>query len=333
VSIGRPVASLGLSGGVAAPPGGALGLAEAAVRRLRVDLSVDEAHDRVELVLWAGSKLAGAAPGDVLSVALSNGQDDPEDVLRAEVSGVDAIGGGSVLTAFSASRRLSLTHSGRSWRQTTLGQVVRDLLGDGEVDAGDVAATLSLPALHVDPHRSIWSALHDLARRTGHQITSTPDGKVSFTGAAGTGGVGGVGAVGGGLAGVGGLGSGELREGAELLSFRAGPRQARTALTRVSPAGAQYWYLLEAAPDSGSDVEVVDPALRTREAANAGTDAFAADASRATRRARMRVTGRPDLRAGTTIQARGESYRVLRVRHAVDPATGYLCDLLLEGDS
>ena len=89
MSIGRPVASLALSGGAAAPPGGALGLAEAAVRRLRVDLSVDEAHDRVELVLWAGSKLAGAAPGDVLSVALGNGQGDPEDVLRAEVSGVD----------------------------------------------------------------------------------------------------------------------------------------------------------------------------------------------------------------------------------------------------
>ena len=321
MSIGRPVASLGLSGGAGAQPGGALGLAEAAVRRLRVDLSVDEAHDRVELVLWARSKLAGAAPGDVLSVALGNAQGDPEDVLRAEVSGVDAVAGGSVLTAFSASRRLSLTHSGRSWRQTTLGQVVQDLLGDGEVDAGDVVAALSLPALHVDPHRSIWSALHDLARRTGHQITSTPDGKVSFTPATGVGSL------------PTGLGAGELREGAELLSFRAGPRQARTALTRVSPAGAQYWYLLEAAPDSGSDVEVVDPALRTREAANAGTDAFAADASRATRRARMRVTGRPDLRAGTTIQARGESYRVLRVRHAVDPATGYLCDLLLEGDS
>jgi len=295
-----------------------------------VDLSVDEAHDRVELVLWAGSKLAGAAPGDVLSVALGNGQSDPEDVLRAEVNGVDAIAGGCVLTAFSASRRLSLTHAGRSWRQTTLAQVVRDLLGDGEVDAGDIDATLSLPALHVDPHRSIWSALHDLARRTGHQITSTPGGKVSFTPAGGSGGLGG--AVGG-LAAVAGVGSGELREGAELLSFRAGPRQARTALTRVSPAGAQYWYLLEAAPDSGSAVEVVDPALRTREAANAGTDAFAADASRSTRRARMRVTGRPDLRAGTTIQARGESYRVLRARHAVDPATGYLCDMLLEGDS
>jgi hypothetical protein len=326
VSIGRPVASLGLSGGASAP-GGPLGLTAAAVRRLRVDLSVDEAHDRVELVLWAGSKLAGAAPGDVLSVALGSGHADPEDVLQAEVNGVDAIAGGCVLTAFSASRRLSLTHAGRSWRQTTLGQAVRDLLGDGEVDAGDVDATLSLPALHVDPRRSIWSALHDLARRTGHQLTSTPDGKVSFTPAAGTGS--------GGLGGAAGLGdgSGELREGAELLSFRAGPRHARTALARVSPAGAQYWYLLEAAPDSGSDVQVVDPALRTREAANAGTGAAAADASRAARRARMRVPGRPDLRAGSTIQARGEGYRVLRVRHSVDPSTGYLCDLLLEGDS
>jgi hypothetical protein len=319
MSIGRPVAKLGLSGGIGAPVGGTLGLAEGAVRRLRVDLSVDEAHDRVELVLWSGSKLAAGVPGDAITVALSNESADPDDLLTAEINGVDAIGGGCVLTAFAASRKLSLTHAGRSWRQTTLGQVVRDLLSDGEVDAGDINATLSLPALHVDPRRSIWSALHDLARRTGHQITSTPDGKVSFTPVAG--------------AGLPAALSDELREGAELLSFRAGPRQARTALPRVSPAGSQYWYQLEAKPDSGTDVEVVDPALRTREAASLSTDAAAANASRAARRARIRVPGRPDLRAGTTIQARGESYRVLRVRHSVDPATGYVCDLLLEGDS
>ena len=330
MSIGRPAASLRLTGTSAS--GRPLGLAEAAVRRLRVDLSVDEAHDRVELLLWAGSKLAGAASGDELSVALGTGGGDPVDLFKAEVSGLDAVPGGCVLTAFSASRALSLTHAGRSWRQTTLGQVVRDLLGDGGVDAGDIDASLSLPALHVDPHRSIWSALHDLARRTGYQISSTPDGKVSFTPAPGTGSGGAAIAA---LAAAGAVagGSGELREGAELLSFRAGPRQARTTLTRVSPAGAQYWYQLEAAPDSGSDVEVVDPALRTREAADAGTSAAAAGASRAARRARIRVPGRPDLRAGATVKARGEGYRVLRVRHAVDPATGYLCDLLLEGDS
>jgi len=314
VSIGRPAAALTLTG--AAAPGRALGLAEAAVRRLRVDLSVDEAHDRIELDVWAGSKLAGAAPGDALGVALGDGAGDPEDVLAGEVAGIEAAPGGAVLTAYAQSRKLSLSHAGRSWRQAGLDQVVRDLLGDGNAGAGDIIATLQLPALHVDPRRSIWSALHDLARRSGHQITSTADGSVSFTPAPGPP-----------------RSPSELREGAELLSYQAGPHGTRTTLTRVTPAASRYWYQLEASPDGGSDVEIVDPALRTREAADAATSAASAAASRAGRRARIRVPGRPGLRAGATIRARGEGFRVLRVRHLVDPHSGYVCDLLLEGDS
>jgi len=326
MSIGRPVATVdGRSA------------AEAAVRRVRVDLTVDEAHDAVELLLWPGSSLVAAQPGDAITVGLGTGEGDPEDVLHATVVGVDAVPGGALLTAYAPSRLLSFVHVGRSWRVTTLGQVVRDLLDEGGVDAGDVTATLSLPTLHVDPRHSVWSTLHDLARRTGHQVTSTPDGKVAFGPVPG-GSAGGLGGVGGALAGaaaafgLGGAG-GELREGAELLAFRAGARPVRSTLTRVSPAGPAAAFLLEAAPDDGRSVQVIDPALRTREAAEAATSAAVAAAARAGRSALIRVPGRPSLRAGGTVRARGQSYRVLTARHVLDPSRGYVCDLVLEGDA
>jgi hypothetical protein len=203
---------------------------------------------------------------------------------------------------------------------------VAALLDEGGVDAGDIDAPLSLPAVSIDPRRSVWGNLHVLARRTGHQITSAPDGAVSFGPAGGAPGLG-LGAVGS----AAGLGSGELREGAELLRFRTGPRQSPAALESVSPAGSSQWFLLLAEPESGSAPPVlVHPLLRTRELADAATQAAADAASRRSRLARVRVPGRPDLRAGGQVDARGEHHRIVRVRHLLDADAGFVSDLTLE---
>ena len=126
-----------------------------------------------------------------------------------------------------------------------------------------------------------------------------------------------------------------LREGAELVDYRAGeqPEVAAPAVVTPSAGSGPRWHLLAAEPDSGGGAPVlVDPALRTREAADAATSAHAAAARRATRPAAVRVPGRPSLRAGATVTARDESYRILRVRHVLDAETGFLSELLLEGD-
>lgn len=332
MTISRPTASLLLDGGGASLLGGSgLDAAQAAVRRLVVELSVDEAHDRVELAVWRDSALAGAEPGARLSIGLGT-TEDVADVLAAEVAGTDATTWGAVITAYAPSRRLSSTYVGRSYVDRTVGDVVTDLLAEGAVDEGDVDAPLSLPALHIDPRRSVWGHLHVLARRSGCQVTTKPDGRVSFTpipGAAS-------GGAGGALAGaVGILGqgtTGELREGAELLSFRIGPRAPEPTVALLTPVGAKAG-LLVAEPDSGSGAPVqVDPMLRTQEAADAATSARQAAARRRARTAWVTVLGRSDLRAGSTITARGQDYRVLWARHVLDADTGYTCDLLLEGD-
>jgi hypothetical protein len=176
--------------------------------------------------------------------------------------------------------------------------------------------------------------LHALARRTGHQVTTTAQGALSFTPVPG-GGAGG-GALGG--AAAGGLGlapSAVLREGAELVDYRAGeqPEVAAPAVVTPSAGSGPRWHLLAAEPDSGGGAPVlVDPALRTREAADAATSAHAAAARRAARPAAVTVPGRPSLRAGQTVTARDESHRILRARHVLDAASGFLSQLLLEGD-
>ena len=328
MSISRPAATFALDGGGAPSlAGGPLSLAQAAVRGVAVELSVDEAHDRVELWLWRGSALEGAEPGGAITIGLGDG-DDTEDVLTADVAGVEATGWGSVLTAFAPSRRLSDVHVGQSYVSQTLADVVSSLLDEGAVDAGSIDAPLSLPAVSIDPRRSVWGNLHALARRTGHQITSDPDGAVSFGPAAAKPGFG-LGAVTSAL----GLG-GELREGAELMRFRAGPRTEVTAAESATPAGSKQWYLLVAEPESGSAPPVlVPPLLRTRELADAATSSAADAATRRTARARLRVPGRPDLRAGGQVDARGATYRILRARHLLDATAGFVTDLTLEGAS
>jgi len=299
----------------------------------------------VVVYLWPGSKLAGAAPGDGFTVALGTGDGDPEQVLAAAVECVDLLPGGTVLTALAPTAALGRTYVGRSWRETTLGQVVHDLLDEGGVDAGTIDADLTLPALHVDPHRSVWSALHDLARRTGHEITTTSDGAVSFSpapGATSGGGLGGLaGAVASAASSLLGLGSTSLREGAELLAAarttRTAPPAAGPAGARVNPASTASWAIPQAAPDDGSGVVVLDPALRTREAADAATNAFAKAAARRGTTARLRIPGRPGLRPGGSVDVEAgdatTTYRLLAVRHTLDAAAGYLCAIVAEAAS
>jgi hypothetical protein len=332
VTLSRPTASLLLDGGGALSLGGSsLNAAQAAVRRLVVELSVDEAHDRVELAVWRDSALAAAAPGSKLTVGLG-ASDDVADVLAVEVAGTDATGWGAVITGYAPSRRLSSTYVGRSYVDRSVGDVVSDLLGEAEVDEGEVDAPLSMPVLHVDPRRSVWGNLHGLARRCGCQITSKQDGSVSFTPIPGAVG-GGLGGALGSVASAVGLGSNdELREGAELIAFRVGPRAPEPTVSVLTPVGAKPG-LLVAEPDSGSGRPVqMDTMLRTQEAADAATTAREAAARRRGRTASVSVPGRPGLRAGATVKARGQDYRVLRARHVLDADGGYRCDLLLEGD-
>ncbi len=336
MTLPRPTASLLLEGsGAPSLAGiggsGALTAAQAGVRRVVVDLSVDEAHDRAELTVWHGSALAGAEPGAKLTVGLGHG-DTSEDVLTVEVCGSDRTGWGGLVTGYAASRRLASTYVGRAYLDQSVGDVVSDLLAEGDVESGDVDCRLRLPVLHSDPRRSVWRQLHALARRTGSQVTTGADGRVSFTPIPGAAGGGLLGAVASSAAALGLTETGELREGADLIAFRSGTRLPGAAVAALSPVGSKAGLLLAEPDDGSAPPAYVDPMMRSREAAEGATAAAQAAARRHSRTAVLSCPGRADLRAGGTLKARGEDHRVLRVRHVLDAESGYRCELLLEAD-
>jgi phage protein D len=343
VTLPRPAAALTLQG--ATPPlgGGPLDAAQAAVRRIVVDLTADAAHDRAEVAVWRASPLADAAPGSTLTIGLGDaGQ--TQDVATVEVTAADVTGWGAILVGHAPSRRLSTTWVGKSYVDSSIGDIVSDLLGQGGVDEGEVDASLTLPLVHVDPRRSVWQHLHALARRCGCTVTSGADGSISFTPIPGAVAAGGLSAMAAARASAAGAAAGraldltpdapgELREGAELIAFRVGRRPEDATIGSVTPVGSKAGLLL-ADPDSGGGETLwMDPLLRTKDAADAATTARKAAARRRARSATATVPGRPDLRAGAPVTLRGEDFRIVRARHVLDAQTGYLVDLVLEGAS
>lgn len=348
MTLSRPTGTVRTGAGGALPgvlATGALDLPQAGVSWLRVDLSVDTAHDRIELGLYPASKLAGTPAGETITVALGEAGDD-SDVLTGRVAGLHADPAAPVLVAFAPSRALSWHRVGRAYLRQTVADVVGDLLGDAGVDAGDIDAPQSLAAYHVDARRPVWGHLHALARLVGAQVTSRADGAVSFGPAPGATPAGGLGAVAaaagaaaaGAVAGALGLGGGGLRSGANVLALQGGALRAEpvpvvpvSRLGAASGLGADRWYHLVAAPDSGSDVAEVDPAVRDADLAEVATVARADAARRGQRRARLVVLGDPTLRAGAEVTVDDTPWRALRVRHLLSRDAGYRCELDLEG--
>jgi phage protein D len=318
--------------------GGDLGFPEAAVLRLVIEQSVDTAHDRVELDLSILSPLADTAPGSEAKVALGYG-DELTDVATAHVLRVDRTPHAIHLTAYAPSRRLSVVFIARSYVQQSVADVVTDLLESAEVDAGAIEASHDLAAYHVDGSRSAWEEIHRLAGRTGSQVTSTADGSVSFGPAPGSSSGSGLGFAVAAVASAVGVGSGaELRKGANLLAWRTGVRGATpdwtpavAAVGAASPFGPDRWHHLVKQPSAATDPFRVDPAVRSASSADTETTAFADAARRGTRTGRFETLGDPTLRAGGTVTVEDESYRILRVRHHVDPQRGFRSLLTVEG--
>jgi hypothetical protein len=307
----------GVAAGLLSP--GDLDLPQAGVAWVRLDLSVDTAHDRMELGLYHDSRLATTEPGSTLTIALGDDGDNT-DVLTAEVAGLVDDAAAPVLVGYVPSRRLSFHRVARSYVRQTVAEVVSDLLADGEVDEGDLDAPQALAAYHVDPTRPVWGHLHALARLVGAQITTRPDGALSFGPAAGP------------------AAPEELRSGAHVIERRRGavaaeetPAPAVARLGAASGQGPSRWYHLVKEPDSSGDVVVVSPTVRDQDLADVATTARVDAARRRRHSARLRVVGDPALRAGAEVTVDDTPWRALRVRHLLSADAGYVCDLVLEG--
>jgi phage protein D len=311
--------------------GRALTSAEAALVRLRLALSVGEAHDAAEITIAPASPLASATPGAQLEVALGE-KDAEETVWTGEVTDVAATERGTVLAGLAATVALSRERRSQTWLSQSVADIVRDLAGPVSVDTVD--APLRLEAYSVDDRRPVWDHLVTLARLAGCDLSAAASGGLRFVPSRSA---------------AGPLplplpGGDPLRYGANVLGWRVTSRTPlraadAVALGAASEQGAERWHWLrnEPAPGAGQGTEVrVVAALRTRDAAQAVTDALSARAGRSAVRGEVTAVGRPAVRPGDQVEVQdlptpAGPLRVLAVEHRFDGRAGFITRLSVEG--
>lgn len=328
MSIAKPSATLTLDGET-------LSAAEAGLVRVRVDMGFNT-HDRVQLMLWPQSRLAGASPGSELGIQLSL-EADGGGLLAA----VPGLGGGASndlwtgivhsvhqsaeytsLEGFANSTQLSDQYRSQSWEDMSIADIVADLAGDL---SSEVEADLQLSFYSIDNGRSVWSYLFDLAQLAGADITNASDGGIRFASSSKQ------------------SSATELRYGAELLQWRLTQNTPLAVIGAAehgaaSSSGSDKWHWLAHDPvGAGGESVRVPAAFHSRDSASAFSDAAAQRASRAQTRAEVWLGGRPEIRPGHWVELKdlpqGDSgpLRVREVTHQLDGYAGYITALRLEG--
>lgn len=232
---------------------------EAALLRLRVELSLDGSHDLASIDLWPRSKLADAQAGAALQIALGQ-RGDETTVWTGEVSARGLLPQGVRLDGLAATAALSRTTRSQSYLGQRVADIVRDLAGDAAIDQVDAGVTLN--AYHVDNRRPVWTHLKALARLVGADLGCSADGGLRFVPAAGA------------------LSPVKLRYGAELLDWQltlgsAPAAAAVAAYGSASESGDRRWHWLAHDPvGAGGGPTLRSAALATRDAAQAVADAL-----------------------------------------------------------
>lgn len=330
MSIAKPNASITLNGDI-------YSAAEAGLVRARVDLGFNT-HDRVHLVFWPQSALAGAAPGDELSLSLSLETGDG-GLLTAVPGGLGGGGGSDTLwtgtvqstqsganffslDGLASTSALSDSRRSQTWEDMSVGDIVSDLAGELSTE---VEADLKLASFSIDNTRSVWSCLYELAQLAGAELSCAADGGVRFILSSKE------------------TGSTELRYGVDLIEWKLSRNATFTAVGAAehgaaSSAGGDKWHWLAHDPvGAGGDPARVPAAFRTRDAATAYSDAASARATRAQVSGDVWLGGRPELRPGSWVELKdlpqGDSgpLRVKAVTHQLDGVHGLITALHVEG--
>jgi phage protein D len=323
MSLSRPRARLTVDGRT-------LTSAQAALVRVTVALSLSGSHDAAEVTVWPSSKLAAAAPGAAIAIALGE-EGNEQDVWAGELTAVAAGGDGMVLDGLAGTVALSRRRVSQSYLDRSVADVVRELASGAAID--EVAGGAHLPAYAVDDRRPVWDHVLALARLTGAEVGASPAGALRFvppkTGVA----------------------DWRLRYGADVLSWSGGaarrPRReelpAVAAYGAASEAGAEQWHWIARSPRAATaglggaagPLRVV-AALRTRAAAGEMGQALARRAARAGFAGRLTIVGRPAVRPGDLVAVSGlpagdpGTLRVRALTHRLDGRAGFVTMLAVE---
>ena len=324
--------------------------------RFVVERCLDVPVDGLRVMLAAS---AGVAAGDAVTLDLG----DDDGLLRVFTGSVaelrPTLGGCSVFCTGTmlglVELRVAAFYQGRS-----AGDVVRDLIGQAGLDAGDISDGLTLPRYAVERRQNAHAQMRRLAQRLGFSLFADRQGKVHFRSLGpaanlGSGGLGGAagGVVGGAVAGAAGAlglgGGGDLAYGKHLLAAQAALRPAPSRKIVVggeSPMSGQgedksFWLTatdtdFEDSAGSGDELLITDTAARTKDMAGRFAAGYAAGLAMRALALRLTVLGLPALDLGDELGTAdapeaGLNTRgvITRLRHRFSAREGFVSDVVL----
>ena len=324
--------------------------------RFVVERSVAVPIDSLRVML---AESAGAAAGDAVTLDLGD-EDGLQRVFTGTVAELrPALGGCSLFCTGTmlglVELRVASFYEGRS-----AGDVVRDLVGQAGLAAGDISDGLTLPRYAIERRQGAHAQLRRLAERLGFSLFADRQGQVHFRGLGpaaqlGSGGLGGgLGAAGGALAGAAGAagalaGSGDLAFGKHLLAAQARlrpPPQRKIVVGGESPMSGQgedksFWLTatdtdFEDSSGSGDEWLITDAAARTKDMAGRFAAGYAAALAARSAELRLTVLGMAALDLGDDLGASGAPEAGLNgrgvitgLRHRLSAREGFVTDVVI----
>lgn len=325
--------------------------------RFVVERSADVPVDSLRVLLGDSG---GVVPGDTVTLDLSAGDDGDalERVFTGSVAEVRPALGGCRLLCLGTMLALVDLRADGQYLDTPAGDVVRDLLGQAGLEAGQVEDGVTLSRYAVERRLGAFAQLKRLADRLGFSLFTDRNGKLHFRGlgAAGSLGSGGLGgALAGAAAGLGGGGASGLAYGQHLLTAQGAQRPAlgrKVTVGGESPMSGQgedksHWLTAtdsdyEDSAGSGDEWLVIDAAARTKDQAGRFAAGYLAGFERRVQTLQLSVFGLPTAELGDSFKASGAPEdglntggTVTALRHRFGAREGFVTDLTLavEGEA
>lgn len=323
--------SLRLSLGPVVVDSGAPSSADPLVR-LRVD--ADLADPAATLDVWLGELGGSIGVGDAARLELGYG-DDRAVVFTGSVDRVEPDLEGLHVQALDDAAKLLRLRIGQVYEQQTAGQIVTDLARQAGVRTGSVQDGLGLPFYVVDDVRSAWQHCRDLAERAGFDLYLTPDAALTFVPPPTAG------------------ADHRFTYARDVLTFEVAdlPQDVgRVEVWGESPASSEgveaaSWLVADFSASlgtagSGTTLRISDPAIRTKDDAQASAKGRLAALSRQAVSGSAAVLGNPQVVVGAMVTVvdvpdprLDRILQVRRVTHHLDKRGGFVTRLQLWGST
>jgi hypothetical protein len=328
--------------------------------RFVAERSLDVPIDSLRVTL---AESGGASPGDPVGLDLGD-EDAVERVFTGTIAEIRPRLDGCQLFCLGTMLGLVDLRVSSFYRAQSAGDVVRDLVGQAGLQAGEIADGIDLPHFAVERRVGAHAQLRRLAERLGYSLFSDRTGKIHFRG---LGPAASLSVLGGALSGVASAAAGAASAAAAALGIGGGGGIAygkhmldcaahlQPALGRTIVVGGEspmsgfgedksFWLAAadsqyEGSSGDGPELLVTDPAARTKDMAGRFAAGYATSFNRRSRDIRISVLGLPALElgdstggSGAPVAALNASGYVKALRHRFGFLEGFVTDIVVSAE-